>query len=52
LASSYGKRFLAAFNDIEDFFRLKLGEDKYADFAQLERAYAASTDFQVSTEKL
>lgn len=39
MTASYGKRFLAAYNDIEDFFRCQLGEDKYADFAQLERAY-------------
>jgi CBS domain-containing protein len=36
---SYGVRFLAAFNDIEELFRSKLGVGPYVDFAQLERDY-------------
>jgi hypothetical protein len=39
--TSNGRRFLAAFNEIEDFFRSKLDEDKHLDFVQLERAYDA-----------
>ena len=32
-----GVRFLAAFNDIEELFRSKLGVGPHVDFAQLER---------------
>jgi CBS domain-containing protein len=37
--TSYGPRFLAAFNDIEELFRSRLAADQYVDFAQLEREY-------------
>ena len=39
LLASYGARFMAAFNDIEELFRSRLGADAYVDFAQLEREY-------------
>lgn len=37
--TSYGPRFLAAFNDIEELFRSKLSAHQYVDFAQLEREF-------------
>ena len=37
--TSYGPRFLAAFNDIEELFRSKLSAHRYVNFAQLEREF-------------